>query len=68
MQHAGLKTKALQLPNEKIQLVANVTQATAGQESKRELVYETPRPIATRLLPASQPNISWVARAPDKLH
>ena len=29
-QHAGLKTKALQPPNEKIQLVVNITQVTAG--------------------------------------
>ena len=68
MQHAGLKTKALQPPNEKIQLVANITKVTAGQVSKWELVYETPRPIATRLLLASQPSITWVAGAPDKLH
>ena len=66
-QHAGLKTKALQPPNEKIQLVANVTQVTAGRVSKWELVYEAPRPIATRLLLASQPNISRVAGAPDQL-
>ena len=55
------------VPNEKIQLVANITQVTAGRVSKWELVYETPRPIATRLLLASQPNISWVAGAPDQL-
>ena len=66
-QHAGLKTKVLQPPNEKIQLVANVTQVTTGRVSKRELIYEAPRPIATRLLLASQPNISRVAGAPDQL-
>ena len=67
MQHTGLKTKALQPPNEKIQLVANVTQVTAGRISKRELIHEAPRPIATHLILASQPNISRVAGAPDQL-